>query len=246
MNKPKFEYVDIDMMHAPLQFTDAPRHQQEDIAEIFRRAAQKGTWWITGTEAGERVTREALNRYSTQSNFWLTQWESVWVAVNRKYVSRARFAGNVPVLPGGHDHGPRGIAYCSFYNSEVGSFVSVGSGHNLTRGRDVKEMARAAGKWAKQHGAARGLAFYASDQNLNDRRMDTFYGEPLTSIQDELGKHEDTGHGPIDVIATYNGDKRVKARYVRVLDDREFSLHLDHFPIEAGVRVAVPVRQDRI
>jgi hypothetical protein len=72
---------------------------------------------------------------------------------------------------------------------------------------------------------------------MDDRKTDTFFVAPMTSAWDELDKYENTGHGPIDVIASYDHDGRVKAKYIRALDDKEFSLHTDHFLIEAGFDV---------
>lgn len=76
----------------------------------------------------------------------------------------------------------------------------------------------------------------ADDRN-NEPQGDTFFGQPLTSAWDELNRHESTGHGNIDVIASYNKDGRVKALDIVALDDKEFFLHTDHFLVEATFQV---------
>lgn len=146
--------------------------------------------------------------------------------------------------------GPRGIVWVSFDNEYVGP-VSVAAAHYLTKGRSPrgqpikgvnhfewnKKLAKEIGDWAREHGKGKGLAFYGGDQNIDDRADDTFLGQPLTSAWDELKKWESTGHGTIDVIASYNADTRVKAQAARALDDKEFFQHGDHYVIEAEFKV---------
>ena len=146
--------------------------------------------------------------------------------------------------------GQRGVIWASFENADIGP-VSVAAAHYLTQGRSPKgqpikgvnhyewnkTLGAEIGDWARKHGKGKGLAFYGGDQNINDKTDDTFFGQPLTSAQDELKKWESTGHGPIDVIASYNGDGRVSAQGVRSLDDKEFFQHGDHFVVEAEFKV---------
>ena len=126
--------------------------------------------------------------------------------------------------------------------------VSVGVSHYMTHGRKPSDeyynantkLTRAIGEWGKEHGKGRKLAFYAADANIVDRTDDVFRGAPFTTLADELKDHQNTGHGAIDVIASYNADKRVKGTYWRVLDDKEFPLTTDHFLCEGGFEVGKP------
>jgi hypothetical protein len=59
----------------------------------------------------------------------------------------------------------------------------------------------------------------------------------MTSLADELKAWQNTGHGSIDVIASYDQDGRVKGKYWRVLDDSEFKLNTDHWLCEGGYEV---------
>lgn len=187
-----------------------------------------------------------------------------WIGVRKDLIDSNWSRGYIPVIPGSGElsddpkwaaiigkkrWGPKGIVHCSFVNDEVGK-VSVAAAHYLTDARrpsspywDLnRDLGLAIGEWAVEAGRGSALAFYGGDQNMADARNDepqgdTFFGAPLTSAQDELKRWENTGHGPIDVIASYDADGRVSAKYVRALDDKEFPLHTDHFLVEAGFDV---------
>src|SRR5690606_34500732 len=139
-------------------------------------------------------------------------------------------------LPKGKRWGPKGLVHVSFEssNEDLGR-VAVGAAHYLTDARRPsspywvwnEKLGEEIGKWAREEGKGPALVFYGGDQNMADRRNDepqgdTFFGEPLTSTWDELRKWENTGHGTIDVIATYNKDGRVSALRTNALNDREF------------------------
>lgn len=150
--------------------------------------------------------------------------------------------------------GPKGLVDVSFQAGDLGH-LNVGAGHYLTKGHHPgavvagidhwawnQKLGLYIGEWAKKVGAGKALAFYGGDQNMVDSRDDapegdSFFGQPLTSVFDELKNHESTGHGAIDVIASYDADGRVKAAYARALDDKEFALNTDHFLVEAGFDV---------
>jgi hypothetical protein len=190
-----------------------------------------------------------------------------WVAVDLDRIEKGTWnTGFEPGIPGSHElyaeqglpnpgdiqprWGPKGVVWASFGNADIGP-VSVAAAHYLTKGRSQKgqpikgvnhytwniKLAKVVGDWAREHGKGKGLAFYGGDQNIVDRTDDTFFGQPLTSAWDELKKWDNTGHGNIDVIASYNGDGRVAAQDIRALDDNEFFQHADHFVIEAEFKV---------
>ena len=145
----------------------------------------------------------------------------------------------------GH-HGNRGVLGAHFHDAITGSDQTVLVGHYMTGAhkfrvnREInRDYARAIGREARKFGVGRRLVFYVGDQNMVDERTDTFFGEPLTSTWDELKKWEGTGHGNIDVIASYDHDRRVSALYTRALSDKEFRLHTDHYLVEAGFLINV-------
>lgn len=147
--------------------------------------------------------------------------------------------------------GPKGLTTVEFKNNRLGEF-NLGSAHYLRYGDEDtpdavihgvdhyewnKKLAKEIEDWALEVGKGPALAFYAGDQNMNDRKYDTFHGGPMTSVADELRRWQNTGHGPIDVMASFNRDKRVEAMSFRVFDDTEFFLHTDHFLLEAIYRI---------
>jgi len=133
--------------------------------------------------------------------------------------------------------------------------VGVAAAHYLHRARNPqreldginhfelnRRMGRAVAAWGREAGEGTDLAFYGGDQNMNDGKNgqpqgDTFFGAPFTSCWDELQKWPDTGHGTIDVIATYNRDNRVKITAADALNDKKFRLHQDHYLVEASAAI---------
>lgn len=188
-----------------------------------------------------------------------------WIAVDSERITKGSWdQGYIPVIPGSAHlekeglvpqsskrWGPKGLVHVAFTDPALGR-INVGAAHYLTDARHPsspywewnRKLGLAIGEWAVEVGAGQALAMYGGDQNMADNRNtepqgDTFFGAPLTSAWDELGKWENTGHGNIDVIASYDRDSRVKVVYCRALDDREFPMHTDHFIVEAGFDVRV-------
>lgn len=185
-----------------------------------------------------------------------------WIAVREDLIDGDWKAGYEHVFDGsnqlkdtmdldGKDFGPKGLVHVTFEstNRDLGK-VSLGAAHYLTGGHDPdsvfyklnEKLGVEIGKWARREGRGRALVFYSGDQNMRDNRNDlpegdTFFGHPLTSSWDELQHWENTGHGNIDVIASYNKDGRVKALRTHVLNDREFHMNTDHFLVEATFEV---------
>lgn len=154
--------------------------------------------------------------------------------------------------------GPKGLVYFSFDCDRLDGRINIGAAHYLTKAHHPdhstdhgvnrwelnEDIAEVIGKWAKHVGKGHDLVFYAGDQNMLDAKNktpqgDTFFGEKMTSLADELSKWQNTGHGSIDVIASYNRDGRVKGVRFKVLDDREFRLHTDHYHLEGVFDVVV-------
>lgn len=233
--------------HISMQRNDSDAQQKADTARIFRRARSNGLLWVTGTEAGPAAGRLAdhLRRSADAKDYRFVaprMGSDVWLAVDRRAIAGRFVTGYIPVIPGRLGKwAPRGLRWASFNAGPSVGTVSVSVAHYVTGGQINRhlnrEIAEKTGEWARRHGKGSSLAFYSGDQNIGDGVADTFFGQPLTSAWDELGKHENTGAGNIDVIASYNNDTRVRARYIRALDDSEFFLHTDHFWVEAGFSV---------
>lgn len=241
------------IMHASMQFSDTPRQMTEDVDKLFARAVKAKAAWITGTEAGAGADpmRELLEAASKKNGyrFYMAKSQDAWIAVNENLIEggwQPYFSGKIVDGRAGVST-DKGVLAVSFKNKKLAGDgkVTVIACHYLTRGAIEKtgqydaneKLAAAIGDYAVKMGKGPGIVFYGGDQNILDSRKDTFFGAPLTSAWDELKKYESTGHGNIDVIASYDPDRRVEALWVRALDDAEFFLHTDHFLVEAGYSV---------
>lgn len=201
-----------------------------------------------GTEASNNDCWIAVRKDLVKEGTFLERYEPVWPSSNKLQEQH-------PELPE-KPSGPKGIVYVEFdsTNRDLGH-VTVMASHYYTEGHRPgspwfkmnREIAKAAGRLARKKGQGRGLVFYGGDQNMVDNasqrpKDDSFFGEPLTSTWDEVKTYENTGHGCLDVIATYDGDKRVSAISTVALDDKEFFLNTDHFYVEAEIQVA-PIKR---
>lgn len=235
----------VHVMHASMQFNDSDAQKRSDIGDIFERAEKRKVSWITGTEAGEQPMRSIIKAFATEYGFAVHTWRDNWICVRKTIIARDSWDhGDVFVAKASETAGPghdSGFPWVQFRHLDLG-VISVAAGHYPTKGASPgdpnyqinRRYAKAIGDWARTHGDGLKLAFYHGDQNVDDRKLDTFYGQPMLSLWDELGKHESTGHGNIDVIAHYTKDTRVTGAYIRALDDTEFSQFADHFVVEGG------------
>lgn len=192
----------------------------------------------------------------------IAQHTDCWIAVRKDLIVSGWKRGYEHVIPGskqlddeldlpkGKRWGPKGVVHVSFNSLPQIGRISIGAAHYLTDARNPdsqywplnQQLAEAIGDWAKEAGKGQDLVFYGGDQNMADNKNnqpqgDTFFGEDLTSTWDELRKYENTGHGVIDVVATYNKDGRVSALDTNVVNDRALHLHMDHFIVEALLKV---------
>lgn len=234
------EFFNLDLAHYSLEFRDTLAQKKRDYQVMF----DQGYDAITGTEVGQpdalRVLRLAAHRagytvFAYKSNFVSLRKELIVPGSYHKgattVVDKDKTAGR------GHDSN---IVWAGMTVKGVGKCTFLCSHYNTRQPENQKWnrlIAREVGDLAEKFGAGMGLVWYGGDQNIVDRKADTFFGEDLTSVWDELQKYENTGHGNIDVIASYDPDGRVEARYIRALDDREQFMHADHFPVEAGFKV---------
>jgi hypothetical protein len=242
----------IKIGHCSLQFSDGPKMWQHDVALIFARGYQ----WITGTEAGEAVNWRILYAEAKRRGYTIRRYKSNWIAISNKIVKQGTtvkwgvqtLVDNDLVAGPGHDSN---YIFATFVHSEQGvGTISVVSSHYPTKGTPVsKDPARRVNlKWttlmgkkisAKMADLGEGsaLAFYGGDQNIEDSKADTFFGGDVTSCWDELKKYPGTGHGTIDVIATYDRDTRVRCLSADSFTDKELFLHTDHYLVEATYQI---------
>lgn len=223
---------------------DGAAHQQDELLRV-------------GAEAGYRMWVPGDRKKGSGSS------TDCWIAVRRDLIAGNWTRGYTPVLGGSKEYadtidlppgkrwGPKGIVHVGFDTKDLGP-IRIAAAHYLTDSRRATSpyfklnriLGTAIGEWAVEAGRGQALAFYGGDQNMADSRNDqpqgdTFFGQPLTSAWDELEKWQNTGHGNIDVIASYDRDGRVSAAYVRALNDEKFRLNTDHFLVEAGYDVKV-------
>lgn len=242
--------------HVSMQFSDTPEQMRQDVAAVFARAKERDYAWLTGTEAGagadplDKLLRAAAK--AAGYRYFRPRRTDAWIAVREDLIAGGWRTYYAKVIDGEAgkftDKGPVEVA---FDTPDLGR-ITILAGHYLTKGRpnprdpqygrytaENQSLAHAIGERGRLGAKGSGLAFYGGDQNIDDRRDDTFFGAPFTTAWDELGRWENTGHGPIDVIASWDGDGRVKAVDVDAFPDSEVMLHTDHYLIEAAYDVRV-------
>lgn len=241
--------VPVEAWHISMQFSDTADQQQTDATKLFTRAERRKPLWITGTEAGAGSNlRDILSWTATRHGyrFYCPPGQDAWIAVRADQIAGGWdtwYSGTiVPGIKGRYTN--KGVISVSFDTATLGR-ISVLATHYLTKGRPGtgelsvnleanRKLAAAIGKRAEVLAEGTDLVFYGGDQNIPDNKYDTFLGRAnMTSVQDELRRYEGTGHGVIDVIASHDGDARVFADKVAVLDDSEYPLHTDHFLVVA-------------
>jgi hypothetical protein len=246
---PKPEAERLPVAHVSMQFSDTTPQKVADAKAIFGRATKRGMAWVTGTEASEEPLATILRDAADAAGYrFHVNRTGQWIAVDRGLIKGDWKTGYVPAIEsneGTGRHTDRGVTWVAFQTAHLG-IITVGCGHKLTDGRkpgqpnyELNRRYSHRRRVGTQAGVGSNLVFYHGDQNDDDRTDDTFDGQPFTSAQDELGKHESTGHGPIDVIATYNHDGRVSVLKVDAKDDSEFPLHTDHYFVTALLEVKV-------
>lgn len=243
--QPTPKSVLLSVAQVSMQYSDTDTQMEIDVRRILRRGYQ----WVTGTEVSSASKlAEILHRVGDEQGYFVLVARDHWIAVRRNFIGGNVVTGYVPVIEhteGGGHHSDRGIAWVSFEARRNLGRITIGASHYLTHGRKPgdrnyelnQRFGNALRRWVDERGRGSGIVFYGGDQNILDSQQDTFFGAPLTSLWDELGVYENTGHGNIDVIASSNRDGRVKGRYIRAFSDREFFLNTDHFLVEGGYDV---------
>lgn len=184
-----------------------------------------------------------------------------WIAVRKDLIQGKLHGDFIPVIPGSTElkrkvdarWGPKGVVCVNFESTiSVLGEVNIGAAHYIHDAHNPseqpewdlnKQLSDGIVEWAKDAGRGSAIVFFGADSNMHDDKNDRpegdpFFGGSMSTVWDELKHYENTGHGTIDVIATYNRDRRVTALQAKALSDREFHLHGDHFLIEAVLNVA--------
>lgn len=256
--KPHKRAARITIQHSSMEVFDTKAEQRADAVKVMGT----GSDVICGTEAGpdNRALRRALRRqawkngyyihFGGKSDSWIAIKQDICVeGVKPKWGYDHIFDSAKAVGDPNGPYGARGIAYGVFAHKTIG-VVSVGTSHFLTKGRTRSQtprgefnhydmntkLAKDIGAWARRFGKSTALAFFTADANIPDNKDDVFRGEPLTTSWDELKKWPDTGHGTIDIIASYDKDGRVRCVSGTVLTYLE--LNSDHKTVVAIYEVS--------
>lgn len=242
------ETTELNLAHLSKQYSDTPKQKLYDANKVFSRGYDA----ITGTEAGQDSGRRALRVASHNHGYVLHARRANWVAIKRSLILPGTYRKGHEVVVDSDEYQGRGFdLHITWAGCEIENLgnVSFMAGHYVTKGSPTgkkkvaknikanKKYANGIGELAEKLGRGDDLVFYGGDQNIVDKDNDTFFGEKLTSAWDELGIYPDTGHGNIDVLASYDRDKRVEASYGRAINDKKLFLHTDHFLVEAGFQV---------
>lgn len=235
----------IRFAHASGQYSDAEKHQVSDAHTLVAEMRARGWQWLTGTEAGSQsVLAPAFRRIAEEHGLKFRKGSTgdVWMLHPVHLFDEPPEVQWVKTLDGvAGQFADRGVLRVTGDCPLTRSDLTVLTAHYLTHDDPRnEEIADTVGQLARAYGKGRALVFYGGDQNINDQKYDTFMGNPMTSLQDELGKHPGSGHGPIDVLATYNHDARVRAVDVTAFDDKEIHLFSDHYIVEGEVEIGGP------
>lgn len=236
--------VMVRMSHASMQFSDSVKHKNEDSETIFKRAREAGHWWVTGTEAIEISTRQALSKAAKKYGFFIYFGDGtdVWVAVNMEVVKKGTrpsgWSGPVVVRGQKGKFASKKVVRVTFTNPEIGEVV-VYPAHSVLGVHPAlqKLHMEAIGKDAKRQAAGKRLAFMGADTNRQDKKFDMAYGNGFISCWDDLKEYPSTGHGTIDGIFRWKADGRVRCFNANANDDTELPLNTDHFQIAAAYAV---------
>jgi len=239
--KTALDIFKLKMQFSALQFSDPKPQQVYDVQSLFttRPFAHK-TRIKGGTETGDPDFRDIIRGAARLTNHRTAFKGDVWLAVDKHFINGGWDQGWIPVLDpseGKGKHSARGILWVSFNNNEVGR-ITIGCAHYLTKGRRPGdpnyelngELIDATAQFGRDFGKGDDLVFMMADGNIPDDKFDVFRGGPFTTAADELGRHPNTGYGPIDWIASYDRDGRVEAGRMQVMSDKTLFLYTDHFP----------------
>lgn len=234
----------LHLMHSSLQWS-APR---ERTALAVRWALQRAPHAVTFTEAGGEPVSGVLRAACKDYGYRLVLRKGVGTAVAVREDQRLLSCGFRRVL-GPKEGRPRDggrpakyLTWARFKWETEDVFYAVGHWPNraVEQQADHRHMTRVMAELVRVNGAGRTLGFWSGDVNVDDAQRVPFYDPELhdgrlTSVWDTLGEYPSThGARTIDVIGTFDRDKRVQVKRARTWPARG----TDHKPISAYFEVA--------
>lgn len=233
------------LVQSSMQRTDSWRQVRRDVASLMELAVGLD-WDVIAVSEATRKNRvwRLLNRAVDRAGWWYQGGVpgDVRFIVNPKHDIRESGYTKVLEARRGYRKGnyaERGIAEVMFRTPmgnkvhdhtmhwNTGYRLDRQAGHESRRERGIDGQTDDMADRVKLHGRGRRLSFWQGDTNMDehhDRGWDKwaihhqFRKAGLRSVFDELGEYPNTHHRrTIDIIGSYNPDRRVSAQSVRVL-----------------------------
>jgi hypothetical protein len=241
--------------HASLQFDDTDAEADHDL----RLITQLDIDILCGTESGDKARRKIVRKRLELAGYKVYIPDDdcdSWIAVRKDLIGDGWGASYIQVHGTGkemhdpHHYASKGVVKVEFDHRKLGHVGIVTSHYLRFSGKAgaaqhdkpgdpvdhrawSRKLANALTGSLLREAEGKGIGFFTADTNMLDENKDVVFGAPLTTCWDELGKHPNTGHGNIDVIASVDKDKRVTCHDAYVLNDRELFLYSDHFLVIA-------------
>lgn len=233
------------MQHSSLQFSDKAAQQTHDVHVLFEEGTEfpikTGTEAFTGKDSNMNhpLLVEAAKKYNHVINFA----GDSWVAVDREIIHPGTaIKDDVFLVSNDMQQVSRGadriMPTITFEHAHPGvGRVHIGGIHYPTKGAKPGDpnhdmnviISKRIADWMAKAGVRSDIAFLNGDFNMQDRTLDLALGHNFTTMADELKTWQNTGHGAIDAMCSYDNDGRVSAKRWNALDDKEFFLFSDHF-----------------
>lgn len=237
-------YTALRHQHTSMQFTDDRDQKEADVKKLFDDGQSYPI--KSGTESGDPGLFGLIAHYAKKNDHLLARAEGNWVAVDRSIIKkRTAHRGEVFVKKSSELVGrqrDRVFPWVQFTHVKPGvGRIAVAGFHYSTHGKLPNDpnwaanryYARQIADWMREIAKGSDIALGAGDFNMLDnmKNQDWAFGQNFTSMADELGKHPNTGHGPIDGLVSWDADRRVSAKKLIVLGDDKLPMNFDHFVV---------------
>jgi hypothetical protein len=202
-----------------------------------------------GTESGDQERKSLFRRQFVVAGYiiYLPSGTDAWIAVKSKLAGSGHSQGFKKMWGTGaemhdeHHYDAKGITWFDFFSPIIG-YVHLTELHYMRTAvtGDAalhhavnKKIATASGQMLLEKAMGpRHIGFFGADTNMLDEHSDVFFGLPITTCWDELNKYPPTlRNSTIDVVASVDDDGRVACKSAKVLTDKAFFLHQDHFVV---------------